>query len=547
MGEDVARGSRWGLDYLLLALAGLGMWASFPFVGAWYLLPVSLAVLISVVDRVSVGRASWYGFVAGWGFFLAHIWWATVAVGSYLPWAVLAGIQGLFMGAWTGTVAWLRPLRAKVRWIWVDALIVGLSFAGMEQLRSRIPFGGFPWALVGYSQVDGPLGHLAPWGSEVTIAVAVVVLATLARRIFSLVSWQRPRHWFSRPLAAGLGVAVGVLPILLPLPASQQDGAVRVGIIQGNVEPPVDETFAVENKVAGNHTRTTLEAVKAGLSADLVVWGENSLDRDARVNRSAMELVRQASNAVAVPLLVGAVRHEDEVRFNDAVLYYPGGKLGPVYTKQKPVPFGEYIPMRDFLSILSKETARVSSDMVGGTEPGLLDVTLNDGRKLPLAVGICFESAYEEIFAEPVRSGAQVIVVPTNNSAFGMTAESLQQLQMVRLRAMSLSRSAMQVSTNGVSALVRPNGAVVASTDLFTSAWREAELPLRHEVTFSARFKPVVDVAAMVFWGAVVVLGAGARRATRPRPAGKAAPAKTASRRRNATVRRGRRARTNRR
>lgn len=517
MGEDVVRGSRWGLDYLWLALAGLGMWASFPFVGAWYLLPVSLAIFISVVDRVRVGRASWYGFLTGWGFFLAHIWWATIAVGSYLPWVVLAGVQGLFMGAWAGSVAWLRPWRAKIRWILLDVLILGLSFAGMEQLRSRIPFGGFPWALVGYSQVDGPLGHLAPWGSEVTIAVVVVALAVLARRIFSLVSWQRPRRWFSRPAAAALGVALGVLPILLPLPASQQDGAVRVGLVQGNVEPPVDETFAQENKVAGNHTRTTLAATKAGMSADLVVWGENSLDRDARVNARAQELVRQASAALGVPLLVGAVRHEGGVRFNDAVLYYPNGELGQFYTKQKPVPFGEYIPMREFLSILSKDTARVSSDMVGGSEPGLLEVALNDGRKLRLAVGICFESAYEQIFAESVRQGAQLLVVPTNNSAFGMSAESLQQLQMVRLRAMSLSRSAMQVSTNGVSALVLPNGAVVASTELFTATWREAQLPLRHEVTFSARYKPQVDLVAMLSWVVVLGLGAAARWTNRRR------------------------------
>lgn len=506
MGEEVRRGSRWGWDYLLLALVALGWWASFPFVGAWYLAPVSMALFISVIDRVRAGRAAWYGFVGSWAFFLAHIWWATIAVGSYLPWAVLAGVQALFVAAWAVTVAWLRPLRARQRWIWLDVLLIASAWVGMEQLRARIPFGGFPWALWAYSQVDGPLAHLAPWGSEVVISGAVMTLAVLARRIFALQPWLRPRHWFVRPAAALLALCLGVAPLLIPLPAAQEDGALRVGLIQGNVEPPVEKTFALENKVAGNHARTTQAAVADGMKADLVVWGENSLDRDPRVNGQAMELVRQSVSAVGVPLLVGAVRFEDNARYNEALLYYPGAKAGSIYTKQKPVPFGEYIPMRAFLSILSKETARVSADMLPGTKSGLLPVQLDDGRAVKLAVGICFESAYEGVFSQAVREGGQLLVVPTNNSAFGRSPESLQQLQMVRLRAMSLGRSAVQVSTNGVSALVLPNGAVVASTQLFTSDWRAAQLPLRHSLTFSARYKGLVDTLAMVSWGAIAVL-----------------------------------------
>ncbi|MDO5721146.1 MAG: apolipoprotein N-acyltransferase [Actinomycetaceae bacterium] len=501
---EAARGSRRGWDYILLALGALGLWATFPDIGAWYLAAPSLALVISAVDRVRTGRAAWYGFIFGWSFFLAHIWWATISVGTYLPWAVLAGIQGLFIGAWAATIALMRPLRLRLNSILFDAVLIALTWAGMEQVRSRIPFGGFPWALVSYSQVDSPLGHLAPWGSEVTIAVALLMISVALRRVFSLVEWQRPTRWWTRPIAGIGALALAILPILLPLPAQQEDGAVRVGLIQGNVELPADATFAQEHKVTDNHLNTTGKAVSEGMDADLVLWGENSLDRDLSANPETMRRVKQASQLVKVPLLVGTVRYEDGYRYNDAVAILPGGQVGPTYTKQLPVPFGEYIPMRDFLSILSKETARIHADMLPGKEPGLMTLELAGGKQLPIAIGICFEAAYERIFAGPVRDGGALIVVPTNNSSFGYSAESTQQLQMVRLRAMSLSRSAVQVSTNGVSALIYPDGSVLADTKLFEPSWRVANLPLRHTVTFSARFKPVVDTFAMSAWGLVV-------------------------------------------
>ena len=485
---------RWW-DYIELLLAAALMWASFPDQNLWFLIFPSIMIFISVLDRSRAGRATWYGFLFGLGFFLAHIWWATVSVGSYLPWFALALAQALFFAVFGLSVARVRQIDVVRRSPLLYALVIGVLWVGVEQIRGRIPFSGFPWAYVAYSQVDSPLRTLAPWGSEVTIGLAVVTLSVLIRRALSLVPAHETK-WLSRPIAVVLAGLIFVAPMDLTLPANAEDGNLRVGIIQGNIELPADKTFSEYLKVTRNHAETTLRALDEGMTADVIVWGENSLDRDPRSDQEAARILTDVAREAGVPIIVGVIRYEGDVRYNESIVWYPDGSVGDVYTKQLPVPFGEYIPFREYLSVLSKETAKVSVDMLPGEDPGVLRVDL-DGGELTAGIGICFEAAYEDVFAEATRLGGKLLIVPTNNSSFGYTAEATQQLQMVRLRAMSLSRSAMQVSTNGVSAIVRPNGAMRSVTGLYESAWRVEDIPLRTSLTFSAKYGEYVDAAAM--------------------------------------------------
>lgn len=493
-------------DYATIGFAVAGAWASFPHVSAYFLVYPALALLVSVVDRSRVWRGTWYAFVFGLGFFLLHIWWATISVGSYLPWFALAFIQAMFIGLWGFLVGIIRAIGPVHRSPLAYAAAVALSWVGIEQLRGAVPFGGFPWGYVAYSQVDAPVGKLAPWGSQIVIGFAVVGAAVLLRRAFSLVPAQAVGNWWSRPLALLLGITVLIAPSAIELPAASQAGTVRVGIIQGNIEQPVNDTYRTPLKVTKNHAETTVRALDEGMHADLIVWGENSLDQDPRASTQARSILNDVVERAGVPFIVGVIRYQNNYRYNDMITWYPDGQTRQSYTKQRPVPFGEYIPLRDYLSILSKDTAKVSVDMLPGTEPGIIDITLDDERTVRAAIGICFEAAYEDVFATGVRLGGQIIVVPTNNSSFGYAPEAAQQLQMVRLRAMSLSRSAMQVSTNGVSAIIRPNGTMRSPTGLFESAWRVEAIPIRTETTFSARFGKELTVAVYVLLAIISVV-----------------------------------------
>lgn len=118
-----------------------------------------------------------------------------------------------------------------------------------------------------------------------------------------------------------------------------------------------------------------------------------------------------------------------------------------------------------------------------------------------------------------------MIVTPSNNYHFRSSGESAQQGQLLRMRAMEYSRSAVQSSTTGHSYVIRPDGSVLASTDTESVATLVADVPLRSSLTLTARAGERIPLACM---GLSLVIGlAGTVTAIRWRVAERAARATT--------------------
>ena len=166
-------------------------------------------------------------------------------------------------------------------------------------------------------------------------------------------------------------------------------------------------------------------------------------------------------------------------------VWYPDTGLSEsYYGKQIPVPFGEYIPARSLVSRLATEAAQVGIDLEAVDNSSRFDVQLEDGRTVPLALGICFEVAYEDLLAEGVNSGGQIIVIASNNYHFGTSAEGAQQAQISQFRAIEFARSTVQASTTGNSVLVRPNGSLLSQSGRMQSATLTGDLRCANSAIF---------------------------------------------------------------
>jgi apolipoprotein N-acyltransferase len=135
--------------------------------------------------------------------------------------------------------------------------------------------------------------------------------------------------------------------------------------------------------------------------------------------------------------------------------------------------------------------------------------------KATVADVICFEVAYDGLVRDVVRAGGDLLVVQTNNATFGRSGEAVQQLAMTRLRAIEHGRATVQVSTVGVSAIVRPDGTVVEDTRLFTRDVLVARVPLLDGRTLADRLGGWPEaLLCLLAAGALVGAGATARRGT---------------------------------
>jgi apolipoprotein N-acyltransferase len=456
-------------------LAGMLLYLAFPPVGLSWLAPVGVAVLALVCRGQTARRGALLGLTTGLALFLPLVEWTATIAG---PAALVA--LSLLQAAFLALLGALLPgvLRLPAWPVWTAALWV-LS----EALRSRIPFGGFPWGRLAFSQGDSALTPVAALGGAPLVSFAVALLGgVLAWTLLSLRS--RPVTALAAALAATGAAAGGAA--LVPVPVSGEP--VQVAVVQGNV-PRLGLGFNAQRAaVLANHAEATRELaadVRAGRAPrpDLVVWPENASDIDPFEDAAAYDLIERAVRDVGVPVLVGAVlQGPGDGVSNTGIVWDPQTGPGERYVKRHPVPFGEYIPFRSLVRRISSKVDLVPRDFVAGNEVGVLDVG-------PVRVGdvICFEVAYDGLVRDVVTGGGRLLVVQTNNATFGRSGETSQQLAMGRLRAVEHGRAVLVAATSGISAVIAPDGRLVEDAPVFTREVLSAQVPTRSGTTLATR------------------------------------------------------------
>jgi apolipoprotein N-acyltransferase len=485
-----------GLAFLSLPPLDVG-WASY---GA--LIPLMLAL------RGARGRA---GFLVGLVFGLAYlaplIWW--ISLFGFLAFGVLVAAQALFFAAFGWFAAWAS--RGAVGRLVATPLL----FTALEVARARWPLGGFAWGALGYAQHDAlPLLPLARVGGVHAITLALVfVNAGVAEAIAAGRVWRR-----ALALAVAGGVAVG--PMWLPLGlAGPRAGELDVALVQGNVPERRFTDFASRTGRSGPEDFTIIQnhiSATEPLAANppnLVVWPENSIDRDPLADPDVGLRIEDVVRRVGAPLIAGAildVEGQPDRFINANLLFSTAGPIEARYDKIHLVPFGEYVPwprLRRYIDALEQ----IPQDGLPGRAPVVFDI-----GSAEIGSVICFESTYSGFVREFVRKGAQVLVVTTNNASFRRSPAARQHVAMSQLRAVEEGRYVMHAAISGITAVIDASGRIREETRLFTRDVVRRTVPLADGLTPYGRFGEATELGFMGF-GLVALVATMARMVARRR------------------------------
>jgi apolipoprotein N-acyltransferase len=473
---------------LLTALAGgLALAAAFPPASIWPLTAVGPAMLILALWQQRARTALAAGAAFGLAFFFPLLaWLGNVA---WYVWTALAVTEAVIFAVLTVGQWLLLRLRA-----W--PLAVAGWWVAAEALRDRWPWEGFPWGRLVMSQASAPTARWVAIGGPpfltFLIALTAACLAWLLLGPSRAARWPggqsvvRGRIWPGLALVtmAALCASGALLPGGAGMPG--QPTAV-VAAIQGDVPHArtlpslLRATTVTQNHVTATYRLAALVADGRLPAPDLVIWPENSTDQDPRFSPYIYDLISGTVATIGRPVLVGAVL-QDPVR-NAGQLWVPGKGPGSSYIKRRLVPFGEVIPFR---GILDKLTSLPSLQPVNFT-PGHRAVVFRVG-KIRLGDVICYEVGFDGLVTSEVAAGANLLAVQTNDADFeldGQTGETLQQLAMARIRAIEHDRSVVVASTTGVSAIIAPDGRLLASSGTWRQAEIEARVPLRTTTTLA--------------------------------------------------------------
>ncbi|MBN91487.1 MAG: apolipoprotein N-acyltransferase [Erythrobacteraceae bacterium] len=456
-----------------LVLGGLSALGFQPF----HLWPVGLAA-VGAFGWLAWRATGWRSaLLAGWLFGLAHFtitnnWIATAftyqaEMPAILGWAA-APLLSLYLAIWPALATCVAWCAARRRGLLTFALVFGAMWIGAEWLRSWV-FSGYAW---------GPLSMmvLGPWdrpglAAALPFTGSYALSGLVACAAVLLAELMRSRRWLS------LAGAAAALAILVYLPAGEpREGTVPLTLVQPNLgQDEINDAARFEEQF---QRIAALSVPREARPNRLVLWPESGVPdylRDGYPQRYYTQMTAGGDPAFARArigrvigadslLLTGMVdleidmvegRERAVAAYNSIASIDPAGRLGERYAKAHLVPYGEYLPMRDWLEPLGLSRLVAGTlDFIPG--PGPLSQDLGPfGRA---GMQICYEIVFSgEVVDRTDRP--DYIFNPSNDGWFGDWGPP-QHLAQARMRAAEEGLPVLRSTTTGISAVIDARGVV---------------------------------------------------------------------------------------
>ncbi|WP_286805116.1 apolipoprotein N-acyltransferase, partial [Marinimicrobium sp. UBA4209] len=382
--------------------------------------------------------------------------------------AVMTGLFVLFVA-----LVFSLPFYLYGRWFSQHPLGPLLAFAALyllgEWLRGWL-LTGFPWLYLGYGHLDTWLAGWAPVTGVLGLSLILLLTASIIAQW--LLRPSRPRIQIAATL-----LVFGLWPIgwgLNQIEWTQPQGEpVTVGMIQPNIpqDRKWDPTFF----------EPTLKRLD-GLSEDLwdndwLIWPEAAIPRVYHQMLPYLETLNVRAEETETGFITGIIF--DERRKGEYYNSVVG--LGPalgIYHKRRLVPFGEYVPLEDWLrglidffdlptSIISRGPWEQSGLQIGD---------------VGISASVCYEVVYPDLVARSARD-RQVLLTISNDGWFADSIGPLQHMQMARMRALETGRPMIRATNNGVSAFVGHKGQIEKRAEQFVQTNLEGSVQPRSGIT----------------------------------------------------------------
>ena len=485
----------WRLGVAFAAGASLNL-AFAPF-GWWPLGVLIPAILFVLIRGLPAWRAGWIGAAFGAGFFGFGTYWlyTCIHVFGLVPiWLTVILQSGLIisMAMYCAALCFLANrfwLKAGATRDW---LVLPLLWVLFEWLRGWL-LSGFPWLSLGYAMIDSPIAGWAPLFGVYGVTWAALCLSA-ALSILTSRNVPLPRSL----VAFGVMLLVLGLPLLLSRhewthPAGT---ALPIATVQGAVSQ--DQKWQAKNRDAtlSRYSKLTEQA----WGARLIVWPEAALPVLANSIPDYLRQLKEQGRAHGADLAIGLLNYNPATQqfYNGLLVLSESG--GGWYYKRHLVPFGEYFPVPAFVRTWLRLMSLPYDDMTPGTDdqPTLAAA----GQKLGLT--ICYEDAFGSKQLKVLRE-ATLLVNVTNNAWYGDSTAPHQHLQIARMRALEAGRYLVRAANDGISAVIGPQGDIVARLPQFQEAVLRADVRPMQGLTPYARLGnyPVVSAAALLLLWAV--------------------------------------------
>jgi len=477
--------------------------------------------------NVSLMGRVWPAFRIGWlfgfGYFLAGLWWigrAFLVDGDEFAW--LLPIAVLILPAGLALFWGAAACLARLAWSdgWSRLLALGAMMALAEWARSFV-LTGFPWNSFGMAMMPSAiLMQSAGLVGVYTMAFFAVLVFGFLAPVGTASRDNTRSAWISLLVAAALGtghIGWGVYA----LSNADQTGdvaGVRLRLVQPAIAQNEKWDRANEAEIMARYfDLSNINRGPEGASIAAfthVIWPESAFpfiltDRRDQLAKIADLLPPATSLITGAMRLERGVGGDDENRVFNAMLVLNGdGEIISAYDKTRLVPFGEFLPFQGLLESAGfQQLTKQQGGFANGTVRKALSVP-SAPAFLPL---ICYEIIFSGALLPASDAGTERpswIVNVTNDAWFGATAGPYQHAHQTRVQAVETGLPVVRAANSGISMVVDGAGRVRNQLGLGLRGVVDSSLP---GALPTPLFSRIGNLPFMVLFGLLFILLVGIR------------------------------------
>ena len=490
-------------------LSGLLLWLSFTPVNASplaWLAPLPLLLLVRIEDRTR-----WMSVSVYFGSLFSQLsmlqWMRLGDPTMYIAWWALSAYLATYM------VAFVAISRVAVHRLSLPLVLVGpVVWTSLEYLRAHL-LTGFAWYFLGHSQYRWlELIQISDLVGAYGVSFVIVMSA-------AALTLMVPHTWLIRlrlvlpstgPVTASgltLSQLIQVTSAFAVFVATLGYGYARraqadfqpgprIALIQGNFLASLREEPASHDDIYLTHLRLNARAVRE--QAEVIIWPEGMFRWPLLANSTAytpeqleklprgreieylqtsrprvLQELSNISQKCGAAFLTGMTTLEASDRhlkyFNSVGFVTPETGYVGRYDKMHRVPFGEYVPLVEYLPFLAGFTPYAdSSGLSAGQKPQVFQY-----KGVRYAPVVCYEDTVPNVVRRVVNETGEpdVLVNASNDGWFHGSSEHDQHLLTAVFRCVETRTPMVRAANMGVSAVIDGDGRVRAvAKDLETGA-----------------------------------------------------------------------------
>ena len=462
---------------LLTLISGTLLTFSFAPFHQGELAPLALGSLFFLIEKDTPKGGFWRGFCFGFAFFITNLYWVAISIGRYggasppltllLTLLLMVGLALFF-----AIPCYLYKHYYSSQNL-LHPLIILPSLWVLQAYARTVLFTGFPWDLLGYSQLTTALAGWAPvvgiYGVTFFTAFTAASLACGLRKRFR---------------SKGILLALSITSLLWIGGAILQGHhwtkpsgtPLKVALVQGNVTQ--NEKWTASGATESFQRYWELSQ-SLWSSQDMIIWPEDALpilEDDAAPLLTRLQQIAALHNAT---LLLGIPTEKGSKDYNTLLAL---GLFQGRYDKRHLVPFGEYTP--PWLQPLVEGLHIPFSSFT----PGIAHQRPLHIQGITLAPTLCYEIIFPEAVRQQAKTAALLITL-SDDSWFGHSTAAAQHRAMAQFRALETGRPLLFVNNTGLTSIIDAKGNITA------------QAPAEKTAVIQSTITPYTGSTPWVRWG----------------------------------------------